>query len=85
MTRSAVRRQLEAVHGTMGGHSPLLSVTGVARSPLGPLIWSSRFQTTAGIEGGPSSAKSQKSCAESLRATRRLYPSDFRGVTPTSN
>ena len=35
--------------------------------------------------GDPSSAETKKSWAESLRTTRRLYPSDFRGVTPALN
>ena len=48
----------------------------------GPLIWSSRSQTTAGTRRSVERGDRKKSCAESLRTTRPLYPSDFRWVTP---
>ena len=52
----------------MGGRSLSASAAGVARSPLGPLIWSSRSQTTAGIrrsvERGDGKKVGRKVCAQ---------------------
>ena len=65
----------------MGGRSPSPSSTDVARPPLGPLIWSSRSQTTAGTWRFVEREDRKKSWAESLRPTHSLYLSDFRWVT----
>ena len=51
----------------------------------GPLIWSSRSQTTAGTRRSVERGDRKKSCAEFLRTTHSLYLSDFRGVTPAIN
>ena len=48
----------------------------------GPLIWSSRSQTTAGTRRSVERGDRKKSCAEFLRTTHSLYLSDFRWVTP---
>ena len=51
----------------------------------GPLIWSSRSQTTAGTRRSVEGGDRKKSCAEFLRTTHSLYLSDFRWVTPALN
>ena len=75
--RRANRSDLAQAASTLFGTPP-----SAARQPSYGLIWSSRSQTTAGIRRSVERGDRKKSCAETFRATRALYPSDFRWVTP---